>query len=109
MFTKLKEREMPHEPCPAKCGKIFISKEHAERHADMCDPEWRTPRQRGWSTPYGFCDFSKPVTYEEACELMKQMTDKCIAPKHSFGGACDLEDVMPKETVEKIRKFREDL
>lgn len=62
--------------CPAKCGKKFISKEHAEKHADLAHPDWKTPKRRGWITPHGFCDFSYPVTYEEACKRMKEMTDK---------------------------------
>ncbi len=24
-------------------------------------------KRKGWRTPYGFIDFKKPVTYEEAC------------------------------------------
>lgn len=59
--------------CPAGCGRIFISKEHAERHADKEHPDWRTPKARGWATSYGFIDFSHPVTFEEACTLAKSL------------------------------------
>ncbi len=53
--------------CPAKCGKRYLTKEHAEIHADAAHKDWRTPRQKGWVTPHGFVDFAYPVTYEEAC------------------------------------------
>lgn len=56
--------------CPAGCGAKFISKEHAEAHADENHPDWKTPKSKGWATPYGFIDFREPVTYEEACSIM---------------------------------------
>lgn len=28
-------------------------------------------KQKGWATPYGFVDCKEPVTFEEACEIMK--------------------------------------
>lgn len=62
--------------CPAGCGKKFITKEHAERHADEKHVGWREPKpktSKGWCTPYGFIDFSYPVTYEHACKTMKEM------------------------------------
>ena len=55
--------------CPARCGKKFITAEHAVAHADAEHPDWRTPKQRGWATPHGFIDFRQPVTYAEACEV----------------------------------------
>lgn len=54
--------------CPMKCGLKFISKEHAERHANKEHPDWLTPKQKGWATPHGFIDFTVPITYEEACQ-----------------------------------------
>lgn len=34
------------------------------------------PRKaKGWVTPYGFGDFKEPVTYEEACEAMKAVSE----------------------------------
>lgn len=30
-------------------------------------------KRKGWATPYGFGDFTDPVTYEEACEQMKKI------------------------------------
>lgn len=56
--------------CPAGCGKRFISADHAKSHADIAHPDWMMQKQRGWATPYGFVDFAKPVTYEEACSFM---------------------------------------
>lgn len=53
--------------CPAGCGKKFITKEHAERHADTEHTDWKIPKRKGWVTPHGFADFSEPVTYETAC------------------------------------------
>ena len=60
--------------CPAGCGKKFITADHAEWHVDAEHPDWRVPKPpkaRGWATPYGFVDFSYPITYEEACEFAK--------------------------------------
>lgn len=62
--------------CPARCGKKFISEEHAARHADAEHPDWRTPKSKGWVTPYGFIDFTNPVTYEEACRVSKKFHDE---------------------------------
>ena len=61
--------------CPAGCGKRYINKEHADRHADDDHPGWRIPKSRGWATPYGFVDFRTPVTYEEACETAKKIQE----------------------------------
>ena len=69
--------------CPAGCGKKFISRECAESHADTAHPGWRTPKQRGWATPYGFGDWVNPITYEEACEQMKTATLEMKWPKNS--------------------------
>lgn len=64
--------------CPVQCGKRFISNEHAMSHADLEHPEWIEQRnkRKGWVTPHGFGDFQRPVTYEEACILMKQLTER---------------------------------
>lgn len=37
----------------------------------MAEKEKGAPVSKGWRTPYGFGDFAEPVTYEEACKLMK--------------------------------------
>ena len=66
---------MAKSDCPAGCGKRFVSAEHAEKHADAYHPDWRTPKSKGWLTPYGFSDWSEPITYEEACENMKAITE----------------------------------
>ena len=67
--------------CPTKCGKRFISKEHAASHADTAHPDWMTPKQRGWATPFGFGDFTEPVTYEDACMKMKEIADTVWSKK----------------------------
>jgi len=61
--------------CPAGCGKKYISAEHAERHADAEHPDWRTPKARGWATPFGFVDFRQPVTCEEACKMAQKISE----------------------------------
>ena len=67
--------------CPANCGKVFISPEHAKSHADLAHPDWMEDRnkRKGWVTPYGFSDFSYPVTYEEACETMKGFAEEIFS------------------------------
>ena len=65
--------------CPAGCGLKFVDKEHAEKHADLCHPGWRDPKPKlckGWRTPWGFIDFSVPVSYEKACEAAKNIQEK---------------------------------
>ncbi|PZQ48862.1 MAG: hypothetical protein DI551_00595 [Micavibrio aeruginosavorus] len=32
--------------------------------------------RRGWSTPYGFVDFTTPVSYEEAVRVAKIVADR---------------------------------
>ena len=65
--------------CPVKCGKKFISYAHAKSHADIAHPDWmfdKPPlgamKRKGWVTPYGFGDFTEPVTYEDACRMMEK-------------------------------------
>lgn len=31
---------------------------------------------KGWLTPYGFCDFAEPVTYQEACHLIELIKER---------------------------------
>lgn len=31
--------------------------------------------KKGWGTPYGFVDFTKPVSYEYACNFMKEQQE----------------------------------
>lgn len=67
--------------CPAGCGKKFISDVHAIAHADEFHSDWRTPKRKGWVTPYGFGDWKDPITYEEACEQMKALSDTMMKKK----------------------------
>lgn len=60
--------------CPFGCGKRFTTNEFSEIHADETHPNWRTPRRKGWMTPYGFGDWREPVTYQEACDEMKKVS-----------------------------------
>lgn len=61
--------------CPAGCGKLFISEEYANKHADVEHAGWNdAPKRKGWVTPYGFIDFFEPVTFQEACDIMKEVT-----------------------------------
>ena len=64
--------------CP-ECDKKFISQEFMEKHADSEHPDWRTPKSKGWRTPWGFIDFRHPVTYEYACEQMKDAREELEA------------------------------
>lgn len=84
--------------CPANCGKRFISKEHANVHADKDHPGWNDPsnvKRRGWVTPYGFGDFTEAVTYDEACEMMKPLAEDLAArwgkdhPTNNSGGSTE--------------------
>jgi hypothetical protein len=70
------------------CDKKFISSAHARSHADIAHPELMDGtdvelKRKGWVTPYGFSDWTYPVTYEYACEQMKAMiaTIKWPEPK----------------------------
>lgn len=61
------------------CEKKFISSTHAKSHADISHPELMDGtdtqlKRKGWVTPYGFSDWTYPVTYEYACEEMKKMS-----------------------------------
>ena len=69
--------------CPAGCGRKFISTQHATDHADTEHPDWQIPKSRGWATPYGFGDWTTPITYEQACVEMQQMS------KHLFSNHKD--------------------
>lgn len=47
-------------------------------HCTHCRPDTPVARdpnekRKGWATPYGFGDWSIPITYAEACERMKAM------------------------------------
>jgi hypothetical protein len=74
--------------CPAKCGKKFTTQAFAEAHADEAHPDWRIPKSKGWRTPYGFGDWSYPVTYEFACAEMKKFSESIA---HKFN--------QPRETT----------
>ena len=63
--------------CPAKCGKLYITKEHAYAHANEEHHNWDKPemqKRKGWVTPHGFADYTEPVTYKQACEDMEKIT-----------------------------------
>lgn len=65
--------------CPvAGCGKKFITSAHAVSHADVAHPNWIEERhkRKGWATPYGFADFTYPVTYEEAYKVMAEASQQ---------------------------------
>jgi hypothetical protein len=65
--------------CPHRnCTRKFTTQGFAESHADAEHPDWRIPKQKGWCTPYGFGDWNEPITYEDACELMKEISEKLI-------------------------------
>jgi hypothetical protein len=33
-------------------------------------------KRKGWKTPYGFIDFTVPVSYERACSIMKDQQER---------------------------------
>lgn len=73
--------------CPAKCGKKFISEEHALNHANLHHTGWNDPKsvkRKGWATPYGFGDWKEPIAYEEACEQMKKMVGEIKWPTNQI-------------------------
>lgn len=74
------------EDLPAKCGKLFITKEHAFNHANEEHPNWEKPemqKRKGWITPYGFADFTEPVTYKQACEDTEEIAKDLFKTKRT--------------------------
>lgn len=63
--------------CPVPgCHKKFISEAHVSRHLEVMHKDFDlAPRLKGWMTPHGFVDFKEPVTYAEACEQAKVLTE----------------------------------
>jgi len=60
-----------------ECNKIFVSQEFLDKHIALVHPkEHGVPKSKGWRTPYGFGDWTVPITYEEACKQMKEITEK---------------------------------
>lgn len=60
------------------CGKKFLNSDFLAKHKSENHPERPLPEnnyQKGWNTPYGFCDFQNPVSYEYACEFMKKVSE----------------------------------
>lgn len=58
---------------------IYSHKQHIESRQykeAMAEKTKGAPVSKGWRTPYGFADFTEPVTYEEACAAMKGMAEK---------------------------------
>src|SRR4051794_32795812 len=68
--------------CPASCGKKFMTPEQAAVHVVSNHPDYRVGevRRKGWATPYGFGDWKEPITYEEACNQMKQVAESIKWP-----------------------------
>lgn len=58
------------------------------RDRDFKQPEKQTGEQKskGWRTPYGFGDFTTPVTYQEACDIMKPIYEKHFNKKENEDG-----------------------
>lgn len=56
------------------------------------------PRSKGWRTPYGFGDFTTPVTYDEACEIMKPIYENFLKQK---------EETMVDNQHQKIKGYRD--
>ncbi len=63
--------------CPVPgCHKKFVNGDFLAAHLCSAHPDFDlAPRRRGWATPYGFGDWAEPITYAEACERMKQVTE----------------------------------
>ncbi len=57
---------------------IYSQKAHhkTDRYQSAVAQKDGVLRQKGWATPYGFIDFKKPMTYEEACAEMKPLYEK---------------------------------
>jgi hypothetical protein len=56
---------------------VNIPEHLKKKHMEKPDPN----KRKGWATPYGFIDFTKPVTYEVALaemEKLKEYTDKLL-------------------------------
>ena len=53
------------------CGRKFITQAFLDKHLATY-PKPNELKRKGWVTPYGFMDFTDPVTYEEACEVAKK-------------------------------------
>ena len=53
---------------------IYSHKKHKQSRQykqAMAKNDGGEQKSKGWRTPYGFGDFVEPVTYQEACDLMK--------------------------------------
>lgn len=51
---------------------VGIPEHLKKKPVEKPDPNMR----KGWATPYGFIDFTVPVSFEHACETMKKMQAK---------------------------------
>ena len=66
------------------CEKKFVTSAYAKSHADIAHPELIDGtdvelKRKGWATPYGFGDWTSPITYEQACKEMKKMSAEMFA------------------------------
>jgi hypothetical protein len=56
------------------CGKKYVNQDFLDKHFVDMHPKLKPSDdlQKGWVTPYGFCDFEQPVSYDEACKVMRE-------------------------------------
>lgn len=50
---------------------------------DKAQQQGAETKCKGWATPYGFVDFTKPVTYAEATEQAKHIFDQCWSDENN--------------------------
>jgi len=65
-----------YEECPT-CGADGKDWNYDGQICALCELR-DTQKLKGWRTPYGFGDFAIPVTYQEACDLMKPIFEHFI-------------------------------
>lgn len=60
--------------CP-DCGRKYHNGPAMTAHRLEAHPQGEPGqvKRKGWATPYGFGDWSEPISYEEACERMRTM------------------------------------
>jgi len=79
--------------CPAGCGKKFVTAAYAASHADIAHPNWIEDKhkRKGWATPYGFVDFSYPVSYEDACKEAMALSAAIVWPEKKLTETTSIE------------------
>lgn len=50
-----------------ECKKKYTTALYLQKHIDIDHGGIIKDKRRHWVTPYGFVNFSSPVSYEEAC------------------------------------------